>query len=152
MNPAFATAFITRAHSAVWCAAATVDSRGRPRNRVLHPIWEMVDGLPLGWIATGRHSLKARHLAQVPFISLTYMQDPLKPVYVECAAVWADERAAKERLWQLFSTTPAPVGYDPAPFFGSVDNPAFGALQLTPWRISLADLYGAEEVWKAPAG
>lgn len=33
----------------VWCTVATVDRRGRPRTRILHPIWEVVDGRPVGW-------------------------------------------------------------------------------------------------------
>jgi hypothetical protein len=36
-----------------WCNAATVDRKDRPRSRVLHPIWEVIDTYPIGWIATG---------------------------------------------------------------------------------------------------
>ena len=32
--------FVAMAHQIVWCTAATVDAKGRPRSRVLHPIWE----------------------------------------------------------------------------------------------------------------
>ena len=32
--------FIATAHRIVWCGVATVDRRGRPRSRILHPIWE----------------------------------------------------------------------------------------------------------------
>ena len=32
--------FIERVHTMVWCSAATVDRQGRPRSRILHPIWE----------------------------------------------------------------------------------------------------------------
>ena len=50
---AVAPAFVTMAHSIVWCTAASVDAKGRPRSRVLHPYWEW-DGKELtGWIATG---------------------------------------------------------------------------------------------------
>ncbi|MCB8968188.1 MAG: pyridoxamine 5'-phosphate oxidase family protein, partial [Ardenticatenaceae bacterium] len=35
-----APAFVEMAHRIVWCNAATVDSKGRPRSRVLHPIWQ----------------------------------------------------------------------------------------------------------------
>jgi hypothetical protein len=31
----------------------------------------------------------------------------------------------KQRIWNLFKTTPEPVGYDPEPTFGSIDG--FGA-------------------------
>jgi hypothetical protein len=35
-----APAFVETAHRIVWCTVATVDGRGRPRTRILHPIWE----------------------------------------------------------------------------------------------------------------
>ncbi len=52
----------------VWCTVATVDTAGRPRARILHPVW---DG-STGWIATGRQSHKAKHIANTPYVSLTY--------------------------------------------------------------------------------
>ena len=55
--------FIELAHSVVYCSAATIDRRGRPRSRMLHTIWELVDGRPVGWIATVPSSHKAKHLA-----------------------------------------------------------------------------------------
>lgn len=137
--------FIQRAHSAVWCAVTTINSANRPRSRVLHPIWEG----QTGWIATGRQSHKAKHLAENPYISLTYMKDPLNPVYVDCKAEWVDDATEKARLWHLFSTTAPPLGYDLAPFFGSLDNPGYGVLKLTPWRIELASLGGDVKVWRS---
>ena len=35
-----ASAFVKMAHEIVWCNVATIDKKGRPRSRVLHPIWE----------------------------------------------------------------------------------------------------------------
>lgn len=35
-----AAAFVEVAHGIVWCTIATVDPLGRPRSRVMHPIWE----------------------------------------------------------------------------------------------------------------
>src|SRR5581483_10246658 len=50
---AVAPAFVEMAHRIVWASAATVDAKGRPRQRILHPIW-LWDGDTLhGWIATG---------------------------------------------------------------------------------------------------
>jgi len=102
--------FIERVHAEVWCSAATVDSQQRPRSRVLHPIWEGATG----WIAPTRHSLKSMHLAAHPYLSLAYMHDPFKPVYVECGAVWDDDPHTKRRVWELFKQAPPPLGYDPA--------------------------------------
>jgi general stress protein 26 len=140
-------AFVERAHAVVWCNVATVDTHNRPRSRVLHPIWEG----QTGWIATGRNSLKGRHLAHSPFVSLAYVADPLRPIYVECRAAWDDTSATKERIWNLFSRTPPPLGYDLAPFFGTVDSPEYGVLQLAPWRVELANLFEPHnaKVWQA---
>ena len=35
-----APAFVELAHRIVWGTVATVDPEGRPRTRILHPIWE----------------------------------------------------------------------------------------------------------------
>lgn len=138
--------FLAIVEKVVWCNVATVDTRGRPRSRVLHPMWEG----STGWILTGRQSLKAKHLADNPHVSLAYIADPLKPVYVEGIAEWIDDDAEKQRRWDWFKTTPEPYGYDPTPFFGSVDSPGFGLLQVTPWLIDLHDLMGGSgRIWKA---
>jgi len=132
--------FLERIARIVWCTVTTVDRRGRPRSRILHPIWEG----QTGWIATGRDSFKARHLAANPYVSLSYWDPQHQQVHAECRASWADDPAEKKRVWNLFKSTPEPLGYDPGLFFrGGPEDPSFGALKLTPWRIelwSLADL------------
>jgi general stress protein 26 len=140
--------FIAGVHSEVWCNFATLDTQNRIRSRVLHPIWEKTPDGVVGWIATGRTSLKAKHLEHNPHASLCYMKNPLKPIYIECRTEWIDDTNQKKRIWDLFVSTPQPLGYDLAPFFGSVDNPGYGLLQLTPWRIELGDLFGEARVWK----
>lgn len=139
--------FIERAHTMVWCNCATVDTQQRPRSRVLHPIWEGTTG----WIATRRTSPKSRHLAHNSFVSLAYVADPFKPVYVECRATWDDTPASKERIWNLFKQTPPPLGYDPGMIWPCVDDPDYGLLHLTPWRIELYDLMKQAniKVWQA---
>jgi general stress protein 26 len=137
--------FIQRVHSIVWCNVATVDGQNRLRSRILHPIWEGSNG----WIGTRRRSLKAKHLAHNRYVSLAYVADIARPVYVDCLAEWADDQTDKQRIWDLFSSTPPPLGYDPAPIFHSVDHPDFGLLKLTPWRVELADAINREnkKVW-----
>ena len=140
--------FIARAHKMVWCNVATVDARGRPHSRILHSIW---DG-PMGWIATRRHSPKARELGQNPHVSLAYIADVVRPAYADCLARWEDDLALKRHVWDLFLAAPPPLGYDPAPIFGSVDTPEFGLLRLTPYAIELGDVSGQGErrvVWRA---
>ena len=60
--------FMERVARIVWCTVTTVDRKGRPRARILHPIWER----STGWIATGRSSFKGKHLEANPYVSLSY--------------------------------------------------------------------------------
>lgn len=125
--------FHRRVHSMVCCSMATVDSKLRPRSRVVHPIWEGATG----WIATDRTSYKARHLAQNPSVSLAYIADIVHPVFADCTAQWIDDLEQKRRIWELFKAAPEPLGYDPAFAFGSPDQEHAGLLKLIPWRIDL---------------
>jgi general stress protein 26 len=138
-------AFIERVNRMVWCNVATVDAQNRPRSRVLHTIWEG----QVGWIATRRNSYKTRHLERNPHVSLAYTGDFIRPVYVDCVAEWDDSAESKQRIWDLFLSTPEPLGYDPAPIFKSVDHPDYGLLKLTPWRIELTDATApnTRQVW-----
>jgi hypothetical protein len=138
---------VERAHGMVWCAVATVDTRGRPTTRLLHPIWE--DGR--AWITTYRDSPKAAHLARTPHASLAYVADVVRPAYADCRAEWVDDPAERRRVWALFAATPPPLGFDPAPIYGSPDHPRFGLLRLVPWRVKLADTTAPDHyrVWVA---
>jgi hypothetical protein len=55
-------------------------------------------------------------------------------------------------VWELFCTTPPPVGYDPSPVFVSADHPNFGLLKVTPWRINIVDQKSATPyvIWEKP--
>ena len=121
----------------VWCSVATVDGKGRPRSRILHPVW---DGAT-GWIASGRDSFKARHIKRNPFVSLSYWDQEHEQVYAECKASWADDQGTRSRVWDLVKNAPPPIGYDPALFWqGGPTDPAFGALRLEPWRVEVWSL------------
>ena len=135
--------FIKRVHHIVWCNIATIDTQNRPRSRILHPLWEG----PIGWIATRRHSHKTKHLTHNPYVSLAYVADVAKPVYVDCKAGWIDDLQQKERIWNKFKEAPPPLGYDPAPIFERPDHPNFGLLKLTPWRIELINFPGEPSIW-----
>jgi general stress protein 26 len=74
--------FLELVRAMVYCSAATIDLHQRPRSRVLHPIWEDTTG----WVTTGPRTAKAAQLAANPFMSLAFIADPPKPVYVECRA------------------------------------------------------------------
>ena len=129
--------FHARVSRIVWCTVATVDRRGRPRTRLLHPIWEG----STGWIATGRQSHKAKHIARNPNVSLSYWDQQHQQVYIDATAEWIDGPAEKLRIWELYKNTPPPYGYDPQIIWrAGPDDPAYGLLKLTPWRIELYSL------------
>lgn len=145
--------FMARVRRIVWCTVATVDRKGRPRTRILHPIWEG----STGWIATGRHTLKTKHLEKNPYVSCAYWDQQHQQIYVDCVAEWVDDKAEKDRIWELYKGTPPPLGYDPGMIWREgKDDPTYGLLKLTPWRIELwglADLMSGKEhqVWRNSA-
>jgi hypothetical protein len=134
-----APSFVEMAHRIVWCVAATVTPRGRPRTRVLHPIWEW-DGTALtGWIATSPRSSKAVDLAHTPALSLTYWSPNQDTCTADCRTQWDDSAEAREAGWRRFADGPPPVGYNPSliPSWTSPDAPEFGILRLKPYRLRL---------------
>lgn len=129
--------FQRRVERIVWCSVATMDRQGRPRSRILHPVWEYPDGRPMGSIATGRHTLKTKHLARNPYVSLSYWDPQHEQVSIDCRAWWEDGEQEKARIWELFRTAPEPVGYDPAMIWSGLNDPNFGVLRLEPWRVEV---------------
>ncbi len=129
--------FVRVAHRIVWCTLATADRHGRPRSRVVHPYWERTpDGLT-GWVFTRPATPKVAHLARTPFASCSYW-DPAQEVAVaECDAVLAGDAASRRRLWELVSTAPEPLGFDPR-IMGCTDalDPVVTVLRMTPWRLT----------------
>ena len=81
-----APAFVKMAHEIVWCTAATVDARGRPRSRILHPIWQWQGGRLTGWIATGPTPVKRAHLDASPYLSCNYWAPSQDTCVAECRA------------------------------------------------------------------
>jgi len=133
----------------VWCTFTTIDRQGRPRSRMLHPIW---DG-STGWVATGRHSFKTKHLAEHSYVSLSYWDPGHEQVFAECHAQWDDSLESKQRIWSLYKQTPAPLGYDLTVFWSDFTDENYGLIKLTPWRIelsSLADMMNPQ-VWRQQA-
>ncbi len=134
---AVAPAFVEMAHRIVWCSAATVDGQGRPRSRVLHPLWNW-DGKELtGWIATGPTPLKRAHLDAHPFVSCNYWATNHDTCVAECRTEWFFDDDTRTEVWNAFKNAPAPVGYDPAiiPVWTSPTDDTFAALKVTPWRL-----------------
>ena len=134
-----APAFVEMAHRIVWCTAATVDAKGRPRSRILHPIWEWdaeKESLQ-GWIATGPTPMKRAHIDAHPYVSLNYWDPSQDTCVAECRATWAFDDETRTRIWNLFKSTPLPLGYDPAmiPAWDEPTSDSFAVLCLDPWRV-----------------
>src|SRR5439155_13217471 len=99
-----APAFVEMAHRIVWASAATVDARGRARQRILHPIW-LWDGSKLeGWIATGPTPIKRADLARNPNISLNYWggHSTHDTATADCRTEWAFDDVTRTMVWNLF--------------------------------------------------
>lgn len=141
------TEFLQRVHTMVWCSLATRDAKDRLRSRILHPLWEGATG----WASARPQSLKARHIARCPYVSLAYISDIARPVYVDCTAEWENDDEKKRRVWELFKTTPPPAGFDLGKIFKSMEDPEYGVLKFTPWRIELFDISNPanRKVWLA---
>lgn len=152
-----APAFVEMAHQIVWASAASVDRKGRPRSRVLHPIWQWDGEALAGWIATGPTPVKRAHLTANPYLSLNYWAPSQDTCVAECEAEWAFDVETRREVWARFKNAPAPVGYDPAiiPGWNSPDDDAFAALLLIPWRLrvfpgsALLGQGGETLVWQA---
>jgi hypothetical protein len=132
-----ASKFIDMAHKIVWCNVATVDKQGRPRSRVLHPIWEFDGDSLVGWIATGPTPTKLAHIEASPFVSCNYWSPEQDTCVAECAASWVTDAAGKKAVWDKLANGPEPVGYDPAmiPGWENSESPGFTGLRLDPWRL-----------------
>jgi hypothetical protein len=135
--PRIAPAFVAMAHRIVWATVATTGADGRPRSRVLHPIWEWDGAALTGWIATSPRSPKAADLAHQPSVSLTYWDPSHDTCTADCDAAWDTSPEARQAGWDRFLHGPAPVGYDPSiiPSWTSPEAEDFGILRLHPTRL-----------------
>jgi Pyridoxamine 5'-phosphate oxidase len=138
--------FLRMTTETVFCTATTVDPRGRPRNRIIHPVFQVRDGAPVGWALTGRTPLKTRHLAANPHMALSYWNPSQDTVFIDCVTEWVDDDAEKADVWDVFRDTPTPLGWGPEGMAGYGEdrwrNPVFTPLRLEPWRVQVMD--GAE--------
>ena len=122
----------------MWASVATVDADGRPRTRILHPIWEW-DGADLfGWIATVPTPVKRAHLAAHQDVSVSYWAPSHDTCSAEALVEWYSDDDTCTAVWDKFANGPEPVGYDPriVPHVeGRPPSDAFAALRLSPYRL-----------------
>ena len=134
-------AFVTIAHRIVWCTVATVDRRGRPRSRILHPYWERTGDRLVGWITTRPTPLALAHLEHSPYVSCSYWDATHDAAVAECEAEWVEDLEEKTHAWERFRAAPEPLGHDPYSIWP--DGPATpdaGVLRLQPWRLRVATM------------
>ena len=140
------------AHEVVWGVLTTVDHCGRPRNRVVHPAWELTGEGVVGWVTTRPSPVKVAHLSGNPHVGCAYAGPAHDVAYFDCVATWADADA-RAHAWQWFRSLPAPAAYDPATIWpDGPDSPGAGVLRLEPYRVQVglaADLARGEapRVW-----
>lgn len=124
--------------SIVYATMTTVDGQHRPRTRVLIPVWEVVDGAPLGWLATYPTPVKVAHLAANPHATFSYWSAAQNTVAVDTVATWVDDPAVKRRVWKLYEQgSPRGVGYPPGRFWPAPEHDSFGVLRLEPYRLQV---------------
>jgi pyridoxine/pyridoxamine 5'-phosphate oxidase len=108
----------------VYATMITVDAKGRPRARVLIPIWELVDGRPVGWLATYKTPVKAAHLANNHHTTFSYWSHRQNAVHIDAVAEWIDDLQIKRRVWDLYRKgSPRGAGYDLGNFWKSPRRP-----------------------------
>ena len=132
----FEADFLRLTAEIVWCTVTTIDAQGRPRSRILHPIFEVRDGQPVGWIATGRTPIKVADIAGNPQVACSYWSPAQNTVMVNCVASWVEDLETKRYVFDLFNSTPPPLGYDLSAF-GMADLTEFTPLRLEPWRVQI---------------
>ena len=82
----FESDFLTFTADIVYCTVTTVDTKRRPRSRIMHPIFEVVDGDPRGWAVTDRSPVKSRHIAGNPYVACSYWSPAQNTVAIDCTA------------------------------------------------------------------
>ncbi|TPG25650.1 pyridoxamine 5'-phosphate oxidase family protein [Mycolicibacterium hodleri] len=133
-----APAFRDMAHSIVWASVATVDREGRPRTRILHPIWQWDDSELFGWIATVPSPVKRAHLDAHREMAVSYWTPSQDTCSAECAVQWHTDDETCRQVWDRFANGPEPVGYDPhiIPMWSDgATSEHFAVLRLTPYRL-----------------
>ena len=124
------------AHRTVWAMMTTVDSKGRPRSRIVHPIWVTDGEHVVGWLTTRPTPVKSAHLAGNPHVSLAYMASNHDLAYFDCRAEWVEDAAGKRECWDAFVNGPEPARYDPTTIWkDGPESEGFAVLRFTPYRI-----------------
>lgn len=122
----------------VYATMTTVDLKGRPRARVLIPVWERPDGSPTGWLATYRTPVKEAHLANNPHTTFSYWSPRQNQVAIDAVGSWTEDADERRHVWDLYRAgSPPGAGYDLGRFWTGPSDPELRVLRLAPWRIQV---------------
>lgn len=122
----------------VYATLTTVDKKGRPRSRILLPIWQILDGEPVCWIAAYKTPVKVAHLARNPHVTCSYWNPRQNAVFADGVARWEADLDVKAEVWDLYRQgSPKPVGYDPRQFWTSPADPKYAVLRIDPFRVQV---------------
>jgi hypothetical protein len=114
----------------VWSTVTTTDRHGRPRSRIMHPVWEITAEHVSGVIGSRPTPVKTAHIARSPWLTCGYWSPEHDAAFIDCHVEWAGE---KEPAWNRLA-----AGYDPTTIWpDGPGSPEFGALLLTPYRIQI---------------
>ncbi len=114
----------------VWSVVSTTDRRGRPRSRVMHPVWDFAT--MTGVVGTRRTPVKVAHLAAQPALTCAYWSPDYDAAFLDCEASWVPEAELAD-AWAALAK-----GYDPATLWpDGPGSPGFAALRLRPHRIQV---------------
>ena len=145
--------FITVAHRIVWCGVATVDRRGRPRSRILHPYWERTGD---GRARLGRHPPLAAEGAPTSSARRTSRAPTgTRPTTWRSPTATPPGRRTATSTRACGSCTPRapePLGYDFHQIWPEGPAaPGAALLRLDPWRLHVADAMtvATPRVWRA---
>ena len=136
--------FHRRVAKTIWCTLATVDSRGRARTRIVHPVW---DGAT-GWFGSRAGTPKLAHITEHPDVALLYWDPDHEQVTIDARATVEPGTQACHDAWAALQVPPPPYGYDPAPIWpGGPESDDFVPIRLAARRI---ELFGSPPlVWEA---
>ena len=119
----------------VWATVATVGADGRPRTRLMHPVWWWGDEAPTALVSARRTPLKVAHLAAQPVVSCFYWDPAHDTVALEADAAWVPAEGVGE-AWARIAEVAPPVGFDPAMIWpDGPDDPGCAFLELTAHRV-----------------
>ncbi|ONI79700.1 hypothetical protein ALI144C_23345 [Actinosynnema sp. ALI-1.44] len=112
----------------IWSTVSTTDRLGRPRTRVMHPVWEITAESVVGFVGTRRTPVKVAHIARSPWVTCAYWSPDHDAAFVDCHVTWVGSEA-----WDRLA-----AGYDPTTLWpDGPSSPDFAAWQLRPYRIQI---------------